>query len=340
MSKAKSKTPTIADVAKAANVSMMTVSRTLNSVHTVKDKTREKIEQAIQELGYKPNFSARRLSGGRNYFIGVICFQPNSAYVSQFLFGCIRQCSEIGYHLIVEEMEDSKSVDDLVQALAKDVDGVILLPPVSENLDVLHALESSEIPYVQIGQSHFIDYGPYSSSVVIDDFQAAYELTKHVIQCGHRNIGFITGDMQQQVSSLRLDGFKSALSDSQIPLKSMRIAQGDFSYKSALTAAEKLLSLKDELSAIVCSNDDMAAAAIAVAHKHQLNVPDDLSVVGFDDTTTAIMVWPHLTTIRQPLHKMAIEAVNILLNDKRGTNSKVLYEMVERDSTNRIDNAR
>lgn len=331
-----SKKATIQEVAKQAQVSMMTVSRVLNNAPSVKPATRQKIEEAIQTLGYKPNFSARKLSGGRNYFVGVLCYQPNSAYVSQFLFGCMRRCSEIGYHLIVEESAGEEDTKQLIDSIHDDVDGIILLPPVSENPVILKELESRNIPFVQIGPITG-DLSPNCvASVAIDDFQAAFELTEFLIQSGHTDIGFITGDLKQQVSTQRLEGYQAALQKHNIAVNNNFIAEGDFNYKSALIAAEKLIKLSHRPSAIFASNDDMAAAVIAIAHKHHLNVPENMSIVGFDDTSTATMVWPQLTTVRQPLKNMAYEAINRLLQNSESTNNPLPFEIVYRESVSSL----
>ncbi|MBC3765498.1 LacI family DNA-binding transcriptional regulator [Neptunicella marina] len=301
---------TIQDVAEHAGVSMMTVSRVLNKGGNVKDSTRQKIEQAVQDLGYRPNFAAKNLSSGRKNFIGVLCFEPNSPYVSQFLFGCLRYCSEVGYHLIVEENNADRLLDSKLQALCSGVDGVIVLPPLSEDKSLLERISAFNIPYVCVGQQHMALQDKFHSTVSIDEQQAAADLTSSLIEQGHTRIGFISGDKSQGVTQLRLAGYQQALQQHKLSIQPELIAEGDFSYKSALSATEQLLSLKDKPSAIFASNDEMAAAVMAVVHKHQFAIPKDISVVGFDDTSIATMVWPQLTTVRQPFVEMAKAAID------------------------------
>lgn len=327
-----SKRVTIRDVAKLADVSPMTVSRALKNDSNVKQTTKDKINKAAKELSYKLNFSARHLSGGKNYFIGLLCYQPNSSYVSQFLFGCMRYCGEVGYHLIVEESNGKENISETIALLAEGVDGVIVLPPLSENKQVLIELNKLSIPYVLIGQQIDTKSGAQDAAVAINDYLAALEMTEYIILQGHKKIGFISGDKKQQVSIFRYNGYKDALLKHGIEVDSDLVTEGDFTYKSALMAAEKLLSLKQRPSAIFACNDDMAAAVISMAYKHSLHVPEDISVVGFDDASTATMLWPQLTTVRQPLQDMAVKAIDRLLGNTQSAMIHLPFELVVRDS--------
>jgi LacI family transcriptional regulator len=165
--------------------------------------------------------------------------------------------------------------------------------------------------------------------VRIDDFHASREMAAYLIAKGHTRIGYIKGDPNQTASQLRYDGFLAALRDAGINPDRTLVQQGQFTYRSGLRASEKLLARRTPPSAIIASNDDMAAAAISVAHRRGLNVPGDLSVVGFDDTSAAITVWPELTTIRQPIAAMADSAIDILLRAIRNREDvKVIVDHV------------
>jgi len=179
------------------------------------------------------------------------------------------------------------------------------------------------------------------SCVRIDDFRAAREMTQHLIEQGHTRIAFIKGQPTQTASAQRLAGFESAMEEAGHEVDPALVIQGFFTYKSGLEAAEKLLARKRIPTAIFASNDDMAAAAISVAHRRGLDVPHDLSVVGFDDTPIATTVWPELTTIRQPIAAMAEAAINLLLQRIRRPKDRQMiapidhllpYELVKRDS--------
>jgi LacI family transcriptional regulator len=177
--------------------------------------------------------------------------------------------------------------------------------------------------------------------VRIDDFHAAREMTAHLIEQGHTRIAFIKGQPTQTASAQRLDGFQAAMDDAELEVDPALVIQGYFSYKSGLEAAEKLLARKRLPTAIFASNDDMAAAAISVAHRRGLDVPRDLSVVGFDDTPIATTVWPELTTVRQPIAAMAEAAIKLLLlkirrpkdrHAHQAVDHMVPYVLVKRDS--------
>jgi LacI family transcriptional regulator len=167
------------------------------------------------------------------------------------------------------------------------------------------------------------------SCVRIDDFHAAREMTAHLISQGHTRIAFIKGQPTQTASGQRLDGFQAAMNEAELEVDPALVIQGFFTYKSGLEATEKLLARKRIPTAIFASNDDMAAAAISVAHRRGLDVPRDISVVGFDDTPIATTVWPELTTIRQPIAAMAEAAINLLLHKIRRPKDRHIHQPVD-----------
>jgi LacI family transcriptional regulator len=200
------------------------------------------------------------------------------------------------------------------RTIAQSVAGVILPPPLCESKAVCSELANAEIPVVAIASGRF---QPDLSSVRIDDFRAAQEMTEYLISLGHSRIAFIKGHPNQTASGLRYEGFHAAMSAAGLPIDQALVQQGYFTYRSGLEATEKFLERKRPPTAIFASNDDMAAAAVSVAHRRGLDVPRDLSVVGFDDTPTATTVWPELTTIRQPIAAMAGTAIELLLRSIR-----------------------
>jgi LacI family transcriptional regulator len=193
------------------------------------------------------------------------------------------------------------------------------------------------VPLVSIGWGRL---GDEISRVRIDDLRAGKELALHLIAAGHQRIAYIKGHPNQTASARRYEGFRAALVEAGIKAESSLIQQGYFTYRSGMDAAEKLLGRRRPPTAIIACNDDMAAAAISVAHRHGLDVPGDLSVVGFDDSSAATTVWPELTTVRQPIAAMAEKAIEILLRQIRRRDNnpqKVLdhvheHELIERDS--------
>lgn len=336
------KNATIMDVAARAGVSMMTVSRVLNRTSRVSETTREKVMKAVEELNYRPNVSARRLASTRSFFLGLLYDNPSAGYVSQFLLGALKSCRAKGYHLVVDECDGSMEHSlDTVYALINDtkVDGIILLPPLSDSPEILDVLKENEVPAIRIAPDRDLDRSPY---VCMDDYSAAFEMTNYLIELGHQKVGFIAGHYNQGSSRLRYQGYLDALRSKGINVPPEYIEQGLFDYKSGMNAAEKLISLKDRPTAIFASNDDMAAAVVATAHKHKLEVPSDISVAGFDDTQIASIVWPQLTTIRQPIKEMAETAIDILTTNGQSNKSPMPkseyrhvleFELVKRDST-------
>ena len=307
--------PTVADVAKQAGVSPMTVSRVINSEPSVLAATREKVEKAIALLDYVPNPAARSLAGGQQCRIALLYANPSAAYLSAFLMGSLAQASAMDAQLIVEQCDPSEAPEALVRKLAGHrVDAVLLPPPLCDDRALLEALQAAGLPMAQIATGQPL---PFAHALTIDDDAAAFAITSHLIALGHRRIGFITGAANQTASRARRAGFERALADAGIASEDDLIVSGDFSYRSGLAAAEKLLALSPRPSALFASNDDMAAAAIAVAHRHRLTVPDDLSIVGFDDSAMSTTIWPEITTIHQPVAEMARQATALLTETVR-----------------------
>ena len=307
--------PTVADVARLAGVSPMTVSRVINSEPNVLPATRDKVTNAIARLGYVPNPAARSLAGGQQCRIALLHANPSAAYLSEFLMGSLAQASLIDAQLIVEHCDLSERPEALVRRLAGHrVDAVLLPPPLCDDAALLAALHAAELPMAQIATGR---PAPFAHALTIGDEEAAFAMTAHLIARGHRRIGFVAGAPNQTVSERRRAGYDRALLEAGLATEPGLIAQGDFTYRSGLVAAEALMRLSPRPTAIFASNDDMAAATIAVAHRHRLEVPEDLSVCGFDDTAMSTTVWPEITTIHQPVAEMAQQATAMLAETVR-----------------------
>ncbi len=306
----------IQDIADKSGVSMMTVSRVLNRVGKVSDKTRDKVLAAAKELNYRPNVSARRLASSKSFFLGLIYDNPSASYVSEFLLGSLKRCRTLGYHLVVDQVDSDmnrtiESVKELIEVTQ--VDGIILLPPVSDNETILNTLIASSVPFVRISPNSNLTLSPY---VCMDDYQAAFDMTESLIKSGHSQIGHIIGDPKLGSSRLRYQGYLDALRSNQISVPPDFVEQGYFTYKSGLAAAQKILAHAQKPTAIFAGNDDMAAGSISAARMLNLNVPSDLAIVGFDDTILATTVWPNISTIRQPITKMAEAAIEMMTSGK------------------------
>ena len=316
--------PTINDVARHAGVSPMTVSRVINGEQVVRAATREKVEIAIAALNYAPSAAARTLAGGDETRIGLLYSNPSSSYLSEFLVGSLDQASRSGVDLVVEKWDEEISIASVVAHLQRGrIDGVILPPPLCDLDGMVDALDKAGIPAVAVATGR----APSDlAAVSIDDRQAAYEMTRHLIGLGHDRIGFIKGNPNQSASAKRFEGYVAALREASLIVQDELIAQGYFTYRSGLDAAEHILALADPPTAIFASNDDMAAAAVAIAHRTGLDVPGDLTVCGFDDTSLATTIWPELTTIRQPISAMARAAVEVLVRQLKGRRTDTAAE--------------
>jgi LacI family transcriptional regulator len=307
---------TIHEVARKAGVSPMTVSRVTNGEDNVRETTRDIVLKAIRELNYSPNPAARSLAGATGTRIAMIYSNPSSAYLSELLVGALDKASKTASQLVLEKWDELKPAAEKAAArkLAQSVAGVILPPPLCESDIITTELAAAQIPVIAIATGRF---RANVSCVRIDDFRAASEMTAHLISLGHTRIGFIKGHPNQTASAQRFAGFETTLESHGIALNPAYVQQGYFTYRSGLDAAEQMLDRKRPPTAIFASNDDMASAVVSVAHRRGLDVPKDLSVVGFDDTMTATTVWPELTTIRQPIAAMAESALNLLLRKVR-----------------------
>jgi LacI family transcriptional regulator len=286
----------------------MTVSRAINGRVGVRSETRAAVMAAIDALGYKPNEAARSLVTSAELRIGVIYSNRSAAFMSEFLTGAFEEAASRGARLMVLRAPKGKdpSSKTLRDFIAQGLSGVILTPPLGDSTAMLEFLAKAHLPTAIVAA-----YAPESTiSVRIDDRQAAYEMSSHLLSLGHRRIGFIVGNPDQAASAERLAGFYAAVRELQDV--ETYIAQGDFSFASGLVAAEQLLDRDPPPTAIFASNDDMAAAVVSVAHRRHLDVPRQLTVVGFDDTSAAVTLWPPLTTVHQPVRKLAAEALALL----------------------------
>jgi len=331
--------PTIADVAREARCSPMTVSRVINGEGNVREKTREQVLAAIARLNYSPNRAARTLAGGDEIRISLLYSNPSASYLSELLMGALEQASISDVHLVVERCEFDKDEFAVVERLvAGGIEGFVLPSPLCDEQALLDHLTGLDALAVAVGAGEApADHG----SVRIDEYQAAFDMTRHIIGLGHQRIGFIIGNPQQTASAQRLSGFCAAMEEAGLPVPDELIAQGRFSYRSGLAAAEQLLSIAERPTAIFASNDDMAAATVAVAHRRHLDVPADISVCGFDDTAIASTIWPELTTVRQPIREMSMRAIELLARELKGRRGgrkaaprhlTLDYEVIRRES--------
>ncbi|MDG5487952.1 LacI family DNA-binding transcriptional regulator [Sphingomonas sp. BGYR3] len=304
------RTATMRDVARHAGVSHMTVSRVINGDRAVRPQTRELVEKAIRDLRFSPNEAARALSNAVPARIALLHRFPNAGSLGNYLVHLLQAATRAHASMVLHEVPEGGQADTIAELRQDGIRGVILAPPMGNDRTLIAGLRQEGLAVIATGSIH-AESG--LASVGIDDRAAARAMTAHLLGLGHRRIGIITGRPNHASSQCRLDGYRDALAAAGIAVDPHRIAQGLYTYQSGLAAAEALLSLAEPPTAIFASNDDMAAAAMAVAHRMGLDVPADLSVCGFDDTPLASTIWPALTTIRQPNEALTQRAFDMIM---------------------------
>ncbi|SEK86706.1 transcriptional regulator, LacI family [Sphingomonas palmae] len=325
---------TIKDVSERAGVSIKTVSRVLNKERYVGAATREKVEEAVRALNFRPSLAARSLAGRRSFQIGLICDNPSPAYVYAMQTGIRDRCEVDGVRMIAQPYDrNSGRLLEEVEALVatSHLDGLILTPPVSDHDEVLDFLKERGVRVVRVSPGHRPEA---SAAVFIDNRAAAYEVTRHLLSRGHRRVGHILGQRDFATSAQRYEGYLAALGEAGIDPDPALIEQGDYDFASGARAAEAMLSLGSPPSAIFAASDDMAAGALAAAHRRGVRVPAELAIAGFGDDPLASYVWPPLTTTRQPVRDLAWNAADLLLLPEETFEQRELpHALMVRDST-------
>jgi LacI family transcriptional regulator len=310
---------TIADVARLAGVSIKTVSRVVNREPNVRDATREKVEQAIAELNYRPNLSARNLASLRSHLIGLIYDDPSAyeipsaGYVISLQQGVLRACGAADYAVLIHPCNyRDQHIGAELKALVEHArpDGIVLAAPLSNMPKIVDAIAATKTPFVKLspGEGEGRQY-----TVVTNDREVCAEMVDYLASLGHKRIGFVTGHTSHSAVENRFLGYKDGLKRNGLAFTEELVAHGDNSFGSGEACANKLLALNSPPTAIFAANDDMAAGVMRSADKMGIDIPGQLSVAGFDDVSLARQVFPSLTTIRQPLSAMAERACLALI---------------------------
>ena len=315
--KGSDKTPTINDVAQAAGVSKRTVSRVINNSKKVSETTRSQINEVIRRLNYAPNRQARGLAASRSYLLGLIYDVP-TLFINNIQKGMLSVCEDTGYEVVVHacHIESEGLVDDVMRFVRRaHLDGVAILPPVSDIDELAESLDAAGCQYVRFTSR--VAGEPWNL-VVTDYRQAISDLTRHLVDYGHRDIGFITGPPNHISSQKRHEVFIEALAGHGLDLPDAMVAEGAFTYDSGVKAAKKLLSRERRPTAIFAANDEMAFGVMNVANEMGIKIPDDLSLIGFDGTAFSTFVIPSLSTIMRQTAGMArlgTQKLLALIND-------------------------
>lgn len=303
----------IYDVARHANVAIKTVSRVVNNESGVSQQTREKVEQAIAALGYRPNRNAQSLARAQSWFLALVFQEGRSELVTDVQAGMIAACRESNHHLVIEELDARSS--DVASALGRLVatsrpDGLLLLPPVSDQVGIAQFQTSPPVRIARIASS------PSDHDVMtfmLDDEAAAFAMVSDLIAKGHRRIACIRGDAASASDQLRVKGFLAAMENAGITVDPSLVEIGDGGNGSGMLAASVLLSRSDPPSAIFATSDDMAIGVLSTANRMGIAVPNRLSVCGFGNTSASRTIWPALTTVAQPVTAIAYAAARWLM---------------------------
>ncbi len=305
-------TITIRDIALEANVSIKTVSRVLNNEPNVRAEKRDAVFDAAKRLNYRPNFAARRLAGKRSYVIVHFYDNPNPDYIDKINRGVNDICRIHGFFSVAEPFNHKTSYSKQLESYLQefDIDGVVLSPPLCDNAALLKTLKQHNIACLSISPHKL---SSKKSSVYINEFAAAQMMTAHLINLGHKSMGFIAGPENHKSSHQRYQGFAATIKETGLKMKDQILVQGDFSVRSGFQAFEKLMRKKSNISAIFAANDNMSVGALMAAFKENKSIPQDLSIVGFDAALIGEQIWPQLTTISQPVYDMARRAAEVLI---------------------------
>ena len=301
----------IHDVAKEAGVSVATVSKVLNDYPDVSDKTRKKVNIAIELLKYQPNVVARGLVKRRSWTVGVLLTVPfTNPFVSELLEGIKTALENSGYDLVrLSTRFDDPGYSYIKHCRSRNVEGDVEFGEGRENKSIQELIHA-EIPTMFVDTDLF---GKRAGYITTDNANAIGMSVKHLYELGHRRIAYISGTLGSAVANLRLDGYKEGLRLCDIPYSTIYLEECDYSFDGGGKAARRLLALKDHPTGIVCASDMSAFGAIQEIERHGLRVPEDISVIGFDNTYYAQVFKPGLTTINQNIYSIGIKSIEYLI---------------------------
>ncbi|MEL6859183.1 MAG: LacI family DNA-binding transcriptional regulator [Pseudomonadota bacterium] len=333
---------TINDIARLANVSKKTVSRVLNDHPIVRDETRAKVKQIMTEQGYAPDPQARALAFRRSFLIALAYDNPSPQYVVNMQRGILDQLDGSDYQLVLHPVD--RTQPGFIEKMERFVErhrpaGVIMPPSVSEDEALCEMLRGQGCPYVRIAS---VDLDAASKLVRTFDADGAAQAARHLASLGHTRIAHIHGPKSFRSAHERLAGFKSGLAEFGLELDDALTIEAGYTFDSGVRAADNLLARPNRPSAVFAGNDEMAIGVFTSARKLGLSIPEDLSVVGFDDTPMASRIAPALTTVRLPIREMGNAAARGLMrlisgDDEAAANDSFNHELIVRESTRALN---
>lgn len=327
---------TVLDVAREAGVSVSTVSRIINGTVKVSDDKRIAVEEAIRKLEFKPNLFARSLKKGTTMTIGVLTQDVESPFFTRVMCGLEEGIVGTGYALIIVSghWDAAEEAERIKLLMARRVDGLVILTGHLSDAQIADFAQTQ--PIVVTGRQ--ID-APNVRSVFFSNHEGGYLATRHLISLGHRRIAFIAGPATHIDAVSRFEGYQAALAEAGIALDPALIVQGDFKENGGVFAMNRLIDSGAPFTAVFAANDQTALGARMVLSRRGIRVPDDVSLVGFDDLPTSAYLTPPLTTIRQPLFEVGQHSANLMM-DMLGLPGKDVtlppLELVVRETTRRV----
>ena len=335
---------TINDVAKLSGVSIKTVSRVMNKEPSVRQLTREKVQAAVKELNYQPNLAARNLAGTKSFTIAYVYDNPNAYYIIDMQEGILSACRQQGFELLINPCDSQQEniTEDIIDTIKQArVAGLVLTPPFSERPEFVKRIIELDIKVVRI-MSGDVAPDDLSPCVMVNDRDAAQTITQHLINLGHKKIGFIAGDAEHMSTIERYKGYRRALKANDIEFNSKLIIEGEYSFESGVNGAKQLMAAEvtqdNRPTAIFSCNDEIAAGALFAARLMNINIPEQLAIAGFENSPFSRQTWPKLTTADQPNKQIAHDAASLLISHirkqkRKNEISQYVPQLIVRDST-------
>jgi len=304
---------TIYEVSKLAGVSLATVSRVINKNSRVSDKTRLKVQDAMKELGYRPNSIAQSLASNRSNSVGILVSELHGAFFGQMMAGIEAELRAAGKHVIITtgHSEEDKEKDGIEFLISRNCDAIILHVEAVTDTFLIDLCKGKTPVYLM---SRLVD-GLNENCISLDNELGGYLATQSVIEQGHSTIAYIGGPQFKADSQDRLAGHKRALAESNIPFSDTLYFEGDFKETGGSDGLEHFIKSKQQFSVLVCANDEMASGSITYAREQGLSLPEDLSIIGFDNIIFAQHTYPKLTTIDNPVNLMGHMAAKLVLKN-------------------------
>ncbi|MCD2345641.1 LacI family DNA-binding transcriptional regulator [Clostridium guangxiense] len=333
------KRPTIKDVAKIAGVSVATVSRIINGLDGYSEETRLNVMKTVNELGYRRNAVAAHLKIKETHAIGVLMPRIDTGFYTEILNGIEDAAHKNNYSVIICNTGNSgiRTMEYLNVLCERQVDGIIVCS-MSPTEDFDKEILETRIPSILVSTLSYRCALPY---VRVDDYQASYAAASYLIKNGHKKVAMLSGPLSDPIAGIqRINGYKQALIDNQLDINENIIKYSKFNFEAGKLAMRELLEEHDKFTAIFAACDTLAVAALSVAYENGISIPDDISVIGYDNTKEASMCIPPLTTLAQPLSEMGKKAFNMIIK-KISTKSEVEsiimpYKIIERSTVKNI----